>query len=497
MDTQALLQIIENLRRLGADHAEVEAKRARGSVPQELWRSIVAFANKQGGVVLLGVDERNAFAVTGVADPAAAETRLGQLCSVEIEPAIRAQISSHRIEDEWVVVAEIPPIEPTLAPAYYRAKGLPGGAYIRVGDGDRQLSAYEVHLLLSRRGQPREELRPVPDATLADLDRDSVDSYIRRMRSTRRAFADRDDPTVLRMSRVLVEAGGDVVPSLAGLLAFGEFPQQHFPQLNLTFVAYPDVQRGVAGPDGERFLDNAAFDGPIPVLVEDALRRLRSNMRRGAVVRSVGRVDVWEYPIPALREAIVNALVHRDFSAGALGTQVQIGLYPDRVTVRNPGGLYGPVEASQLPDLPVSATRNPMLLRILEDVPLADNGMVCENRGSGLAVIVESLRASGHPPPEFADSLAVFEVTFRAAISGTQGRSDLPEVRDTGAALTDPATASILAELEHGPLSRRELSERTGLASHVVRYRLDKLRTAGLVRRTGAPRDPTGKWRLT
>lgn len=491
MDLDVLRQLLAKLRQLGADHADVEAKRARGGLPQEIWRSIVAFANKHGGVVLLGVDERSGFAVTGVADPAAAEARLGQLCSIEIEPPLRATIASHRLDDGWVVVAEIPTIDPLLAPAYFRPKGLPAGAYIRVGDGDRQMSAYEVHLLLSRRSQPREERRAVPEASIEDLDTDAVVAYLRRMRGTRpRAFANRADEAVLRMNQILVDSDRGLVPSLAGLLAFGVFPQQFFPQVNLTFVAYPDVERGAPGPGGERFLDNATCDGPVPDLVECALRRFRSNMRRAAVVRGTGRTDVWEYPIPALREAVVNALVHRDFSAGALGAQVQVELFPDRMTIRNPGGLFGAVDPGQLLDLPVSATRNPVLLRLLEDVPLPEGGMVCENRGSGLAVIAESLRRAGHPPPEFADSIAVFEVTFRAASPVV---ADAPR---TAGAPDDSATAGIRAALAQGPLSRRELSERTGLASHIIRYRLEKLRAAGTVRTTGASRDPRVRWEL-
>lgn len=496
MDETALRALIEDLRQLGADHGQVEAKRARGGVPRELWRSIVAFANKRGGAVLLGVDERSGFTVTGVDDPAATEARLGQLCSMEIEPPVRAQITSHQVEGRWVVVAEIPAVDPVQRPAYFRSKGLPVGAYIRVGDGDRQMSAYEVHLLLSHRSRPREELQPVTEATLDDLDTDAVDAYVKRMRSTRpRAFTERDDETLLRMNKILVDADGALVPSLAGLLAFGIFPQQFYPQVNLTFVAYPDVRRGVPGPGGERFLDTAACDGPVPEMVEAALRRLRSNMRRAAVIKDIGRTDVWEYPLAALREAIVNALVHRDFSAGALGAQVQVELFPDRVAIGNPGGLYGAVDPSQLLTTPVSATRNPVLLRILEDVPMAEGGMVCENRGSGLAVIAESLRQQGNPAPEFADSLAVFEVTFRAA--KTEPAAPPKPVPSPEGPPTDTATEQILSELQQGPRSRRELTEQTGLASHVIRYRLEKLRDTGAVRQVGRPRDPRGKWQLS
>ena len=133
--------------------------------------------------------------------------------------------------------------------------------------------------------------------------------------------------------------------SLGGLLALGSYPQEHFPQLMVTFVHYPTE----IGPQAsERFLDNVTLEGPIPVMVRDTLAAIRRNMSRRAIIGGAGRRDVWEYPETALREAVVNALVHRDLSSGARGTQVQIEMYPDRLVIRNPGGLFGPVTVDNL-----------------------------------------------------------------------------------------------------------------------------------------------------
>lgn len=114
-----------------------------------------------------------------------------------------------------------------------------------------------------------------------------------------------------------------------------------------------------------------------------------------------------EYPETALREAVVNALVHRDLSASARGTQVQIEMYPNRLVIRNPGGLFGPVTVDNLGEEGISSARNATLIKILEDVPLpGETRTVCENRGSGIRAMLDSLLAAGMSPPEFNDKIS-------------------------------------------------------------------------------------------
>jgi ATP-dependent DNA helicase RecG len=158
-------------------------------------------------------------------------------------------------------------VSATLAqkPCFYRGAGLTNGAFIRVGDGDRKLTPYEVQLLLASRGQPREDETPVPEATPADLDADLLAGLLQRLRQTETSyFRQFDDQRALQVLKVLVRHDDRWVPSLGGILALGTYPQQFFPQLGVTFVAYPTPVLGEPGPRGERFLDNRRFDGPIP-----------------------------------------------------------------------------------------------------------------------------------------------------------------------------------------------------------------------------------------
>ncbi|MFL6115467.1 MAG: ATP-binding protein, partial [Catenulispora sp.] len=197
-----------------------------------------------------------------------------------------------------------------------------------------------------------------------------------------------------------------------GLLAFGVYPQQFEPQLDITFVAYPTPRPGELGPRGERFTENQSIDGSIPIMVTECIRILKRNMRRRSIVTGAFRTDEWEYPEEVLREALVNALVHRDYSEYARGTQIQVEMYPDRLVIRNPGGLYGPVDVSSLGTSNTSSSRNRSLLKILEDTPMAGGHMVCENRGSGIARMRYAISEAGMEPPTFSDLISTFEAEF-------------------------------------------------------------------------------------
>jgi len=354
-----LAEIVANLRVLGTDIADVEVKNSRGGLPKSLRETLSAFSNTRGGVVILGLDEGHGFAPSGLPNPAKVAADLGSMCSSEIEPPLRPLITIHQFEGEQVVVAEIPELDPAQRPCFYIGAGMTKGSFVRVSDGDRRLSAYEVQVMLSSRGQPRDDEQAVPGTTIEDLIPASVEALVARLRISRPyAFKDLDHLAVLRRAKVLAPGQDerDAV-SLAGLLALGAYPQEAFPQLMVTFVHYPTVT-GAQSASGERFLDNVALEGPVPVMVRDTLAAIRRNMSRRAVIADAGRQDIWEYPETALREAVVNALVHRDLSSSARGTQIQVEMYPDRLVIKNPGGLFGPVTIDSLGEEGISSARN-------------------------------------------------------------------------------------------------------------------------------------------
>jgi ATP-dependent DNA helicase RecG len=486
VDAGQVQTFVDFLRTFGSEDASIEAKRAESKLPDSLIETLSAFANTpDGGVVLLGVDESANFAVTGVSAPAKMQADFAAAARDRLTPPLQPIIGIVELEGKAVICAEIPELPRDQKPCYITTKGINKGSYIRIGDGDRRLTTEEVQQLIADRGQPRFDHEVVADAELEDLDAKGIQVLLSRVRASNpRLFAAEHDETVLKMLGVIRKTPtGDLRPTLAGLLALGRYPQQYFPQLCLTFVHYPTN----SGESGEtRFLDNVRVDGAIPQIAREALAVIQRNMSRRALVSGSGRQDVWEYPPEALREAVVNALVHRDLSPGSRGTQVQVEMYPDRLRILNAGGLFGAVDISRLGEEGVSSSRNSLLLKILEDVVIpGESRTVCENRGSGIKTMRNELARAGMSPPRFHDRVTSFEVVMpnhtlfdEATVRwlGTIGREGLKDTQRTALALMrrnevlDNAkyraatgiSDSRLATTELQDLVARELVDQTG-----------------------------------
>ncbi|MBN2004571.1 MAG: putative DNA binding domain-containing protein [Anaerolineae bacterium] len=416
MTFEELQDLLANVRQVGVDLSHVEVKRAEGGLPKRLWETLSAFANTPGGgVILLGLDEESGFQVTGVPNPARQQSDLASLCD-QMEPPLRPLIQVYTLEGRHILAAEIPEVAIAYKPCHYRGAGLMTGSFIRVADGDRHLTQYEIQVFLDNRGQPTYDLEPVSGKSPDDLDPGLLEVFLARLRSYPDApYRAWERQRLLQAFRVLVDHEGRLTPSLAGYLCFGIYPQDVFPNLHLTVVRYPTTRPGESSARGERLLDNVKAEGPLIAMLRQGMSAITRNLQRRAVVQGLFRQDVWEYPLETLREALVNALAHRDYSPLARGTPVQVRIFPDRLEVENPGGLFGPVTLERLGEAGLLATRNTYLMRLLEDLPTEDGRVVCENRGTGITTMLESLRAAGMEPPRFADRHTTFRLTFANA----------------------------------------------------------------------------------
>ncbi|MEV6346660.1 ATP-binding protein [Actinoplanes sp. NPDC051851] len=490
MNAEELAEIVENLRLLGSDLADVEVKKSQGGLPKSLRETLSAFSNTRGGTVILGLDETERFAPVALPNPAKLASDVASLCSTEMEPPLRPHIQILPFEGTQMLVAEVPEIPREQKPCYYKGAGLTKGAYTRVHDGDRQLSSYEVQMMLSARGQPKDDLEPVPGVGLEALDPHLITAMVLRLRGSRPyVYRNLTTEEILRRTRILIprsDGSGDDV-SVGGLLALGDYPQEHFPQLMITFVHYPTVN----GPDeesGVRFLDSVAIEGPIPVMVRDTLAAVRRNMSRRSITTGAGRQDIWEYPETALREAVTNALVHRDLSPASRGSQVQVEMFPDRLVIRNAGGLYGPVTLENLGTEGATSSRNAALLRILEDAPIpGEDRTVCENRGSGIRAMLISLRRSGMSAPTFDDRISSFVVTFpnHSLLSDDVIRW-IGGLGEQG--LTDSQCMALGALHDGADLDNAGYRKLTGLDSRKVTAELQDLVARQLVEQVGTRR---------
>lgn len=411
MQTQELQEILTSLVETAGDMAHVEAKLAGGGLPKRLWETLSAFANTPGGgVIILGWDEEKR-ALNSLQDPKKIQQDLASACDQMIPP-LRPLIQVHTVRGARVITAEVPEVSYKEKPCYYKGSGLVSGSFIRVADGDRQLTQYEVQGFLDGRGQPAYDMEPVAEATSDSLSKDLVQSYLSGIRRKFPRMASWPDETILLATRILVKKGEDIFVSLGGLLALGIHPQAFFPGLTAHVMVYPREKEGLSGDREERLLDNIKVEGPLLTMVPEIISAIKRNIRKRTFVKGLFREEALEYPELFFREAVTNALTHRDYSPLARGTAVQIKIFPDRIEINNPGGLFGPVTEDRLGEHGLQATRNSYLTKILEDCPApGEKGPLCENRGTGILHMIQSLRKAGMEPPRFSDTRTHFRVT--------------------------------------------------------------------------------------
>jgi ATP-dependent DNA helicase RecG len=303
-----------------------------------------------------------------------------------MEPPLRPSFSVEEIEGETLVAVEVPEISYDQKPCYHRPHHLHEGSFIRVGNSTRRMSDYEIYSFISSRTQPKFDGEPILEATLEDLDRGKLEEYLAQQRKARpnAPYWSLPFEQILSQLRIVIETDGILRPTLAGLLMFGSYPQRFEQQMVVVFLQFYGTTTTEEAPSGERFLDNRKFEGTIKEIIDNATDYVMASMRKGSLIRGVTRQDIPEYPEVALREAIVNAVAHRDYSHFVRGSHIQVRMFADRLEVQNPGGLYGGVTVDELKE--GQSTRNLLLVQLMEDVHLV------ENRGSGIDAMLDAMR---------------------------------------------------------------------------------------------------------
>lgn len=392
MLSEELIRLADDICRMQTETQTVEVKAAHQGCPTRLYDTLSAFSNQDGGGVLLfGIDEDSGFRPVGVYDLNDLQKKVTEQCN-QMSPAVRAVFTTAEYNGVKICSAEIPSIDITERPCFYKGTGRVKGSFVRVGDADLPMTDLEIYTFESFRKHQHDDERTVERASLAMLRQDQLQKYLLQMRIDRPGFTNLDSEQAYEMLAIT----RNQIPTLAAILNFGIYPQGYFPQLAITAVVIPGKEIGDRGEDDARFLDNKRMEGTLPEMLEQALTFCRRNMRIKTVIdpKTAQRTDKPEYPIEAIREAVLNALIHRDYSVYTEGTPIQINFFSNRLEIRSPGGLYGRMTVEDLgharPDL-----RNPALATMSEFL------LKTENRYSGIPTIRREMEAAGLPAPVF------------------------------------------------------------------------------------------------
>lgn len=459
---EELTELAKRICKQRAEEQTVEVKAAHVGCPRRLYDTLSSFSNQdQGGTLLFGIDEAAGYQVVGVYDVQDLQKKVTEQCQ-QMEPPVRAVFTIAALEDRWICSAEIPAVDLAERPCYYRGAGRTKGAYVRVGNADLPMTDYELYSYEAFRKHLRDDERPVERAGLDLLDQDRMEQYVLQKSVERPGFA----RLTAEQAHEMLNLTRNGVPTLAAVLNFGIYPQGFFPQLAITAIVVPGTQIGEVAGDSARFTDNKRIEGTIPAMVNAALNFCKHNMKTRTIIDSnTGlRTDRTEYPLDALREAILNAVIHRDYSVYSEGIPVQIDFFADRVEIHSPGGLYGRMSVEQLgiarPDL-----RNPALAVMAEALTGA------ENRYSGIPTIRRTMREHGLPEPKFENRRQEFVVTLYNESTGQRTSQQAPQ---------QSGEKSIL-EFCRTPRGRQEIADYVGVQTvfYVMKHYVEPLLQSG------------------
>lgn len=439
---EELRSLIDKIVSQKCEEQTLELKAAKGGCPK-LYETLSSFSNQNsGGIIVLGIDESNDYQVCGVYDPQDIQHKISEQCK-QMNPKVRTVMTTCEIDGKVVVSVEVPSMEISQRPVFYKGVGRIKGSYIRVGDADEPMSEYEIYSYEAYRKQLRDDIRLAYGTNDSILDKAQINRYLNELRLNRPNTQNLSDNELLELMGLLK----DGVPTLTAILCFSKYPQAVYPQLCITAVLVPGFSMGDINTEGERFLANKKIEGTIPQITEAAVSFVAMNMREKVAVIDGKRVDSPEYPLTAVREAILNSLVHRDYSPYTEGMPVRIEMYKDRLEIINAGGLYGAVSIDELGRIQ-SDTRNKTLISVLETVHAV------ENRYSGIPTIRKQCRDAGLPPPIFSSDRGMFKFTMYNGSSNQDQKSIGVDAK--------------ILEFCQTPRTRKELSEHLEITQYYM-----------------------------
>jgi ATP-dependent DNA helicase RecG len=423
--------------------------------PALLAENLVALANSEGGLIILGMESDGRLAGPIWEEEAEEALRLAAgMCS----PPVPSRSGSTDIADGRLVTIDVS--RSTLLHSL-----ADGRVLVRSGQENRPLGGPDIGRLAASKSSPDFETESVAGASQDDFDSEILDEYMSKRES-------RGVSKIGPLSTFLFEVGAvdsQGQPTVAGILLFGANPQAFMPQSGIVFVKFPGKEpRAEEGSAG--YGRRAEFTGPVARLVERAWNVIWEEMRVGAVVSGLQRQELTEYPPFAVREALVNAVAHRDYRIR--GRRIEVRMYSDRLEIISPGDLPGYITVDNIVEEHYS--RNPLLVH-----GLFQWGYI-EELGLGIDRMIEEMVQAGHEPPQFKAT----PYSFTVALSNVRQRAAVPKWTRN---MNDRQVRALNYVRDNGSITNREYRMIcSGVTAETLRLDLVDLVERGLLLKIGA-----------
>lgn len=431
----------------------IEFKRDLSS-PAGFLRAVTAFANTAGGTIIIGVEDRTRH-VVGVGDPLALEERAANLISDSISPRLVPEIELLCYRDTHVLAVRV---HPSASRPHHLGPLPESGTYVRVGSTNRRADGILIEEMQRFvRGESFDE-RPWPD----------VDSEALDFRAASESFAEfrtleKNDLEILGLCTM---HHGRKVATVGGVLLYGQDRLDHFPDAWIQAGRFD-------GLDRSRIADHVQLTMPLAEAIPAAIAFVERHTERGLEIGAVRHRTRRAVPPLAVREAIINSVVHADYSQR--GAPIRVAVFDDRLEVENPGLLPFGLTIEDLPR-GVSKLRNRVIGRVFHELGLI------EHWGSGVQRMIASCQQAGVPVPNWEEIGTRLRVTM--------------STEPVDAATADPIDQAILDLLDSGDRTTSEIAGAIGRSTRATRTRLSRLVDQGRLVAIGrGPRDPRRVYR--
>ena len=477
------MTFIELLKELNTldEHPTLEAKSCAGDqIGKSFFETVCAFSNEPGqggGRILLGVaknkdDFFGGYEVIGVGNPDKIQLDIASGCSEKFNIPIRPRFTVEEHENKVVLIVEIEERAPSDKPVHFVKTGLPSGAWRRIGSSDQRCTDEDMVIFYGNRSGESYDLSILSSAELSDFDPDAIEHYrnLRRKVNSEAEELSWSDADLLQALSAIKRENGTWKPTLTGLLLFGSRMalRRELPMVRVDYIRVAGNE-WVSDPD-QRFEKTIDMRGPLLELVDRILAAVMDDLPKGFELKE-GDVQAKTPTLPsrALREAIVNALMHRSYREHR---PTQVIRYSNRIEINNAGFS---LKNEDLLGETGSQLRNPTLAAVFHDTNTA------ETKGSGLRTMRRLMRDNGFSLPTFESKRADNYFVSRFLMHHFLSESDLKWLHQIPHTINEPQRMALIFIREQGAIDNQTLRQLTGGDVLVASQDLRRLRELNLI----------------